>query len=208
MIRRFMQELLKKICYIIVKIVYRVKVEGIENIPDNEGVIICGNHVHALDAPILIIMNKRQICFMAKEEIFKNILFRWLGKLYGIIPVNRDKKDTEAIKKALLVLKENKVLGIYPEGTRNGLEKGVKPKNGAVNIAIRTKTKIVPFSVKGDFKPFKKIKYTFGEPMDFSGYKANAHDKEVVEILTNELMAKIVELRDKDEKMNISIDKK
>ena len=207
MIRRFMQVVLKKICYVIAKIVYRVEVEGIENIPDNEGVIICGNHIHALDAPILIIMNKRQVCFMAKEELFKNFIFKGIAKLYGIIPVNRGRRDTEAIKKALVVLKEKNVLGIYPEGTRNGLEKGVKPKNGAVNIAIRTKTKIVPFAVKGDFKPFKKVKYTFGEPMDFSGYKEKAHDKEVVEILTNELMAKIVELRDKDEKMNIDIKK-
>ncbi len=144
---------------------------------------------------------------MAKEELFKNPFFRLVAKAYRVFPVGREKKDLEAMKMALGVIKDNKILGIYPEGTRNGLEKGVKPKNGAVNISIRTGAKIIPFAVNGNFKPFRKVTYTFGEPMDFSGYKENARDKEVVDILTNELMAKIVELRDKDEKINLSIDK-
>lgn len=85
---------------------------------------------------------------------------------------------------------------MYPEGTRNGLEKGVKPKNGAVTLAIRNNVPIVPFGVEGTFKPFTKVTYRFGKPMDFSSYKENAKDKEVLDTLTNEVMARIVELRD------------
>lgn len=209
MLKKVFTKIIKGICFVIAKIIYRTEVEGIENIPEGEGVIICGNHIHGLDAPLLLALYpKKTICFMAKEELFKNKFLKFLGGLYNVFPVAREKNDTEAVRKALKVIKEKKVLGIYPEGTRNGLAKGEKPKHGAVNIAIRTGAKIVPFGVTGTFKLFSKVKYRFGEPIDLSGYKENAHDKEVVDILTNELMAKIIELRDKDEKVNISIDKK
>jgi len=209
MLKRIIGTIIKSICYILAKIIYRVEVKGIENIPENTGVIICGNHVHALDAPALVaVCNNKNICFMAKAELFKNPFFRFLGSFYNVFPVTRSKADTDAIKKSLKILKENKVLGIYPEGTRNGMAKGVKPKNGAVNLAIRTGVLIVPFAVVGDFKAFRKVKYIFGEPIDFSRYKENAHDKEVIDILTNELMAKIMELRDSEENVKIAIDKK
>ena len=67
MIMKFIQAIVKGICYILVKIMYRVEIEGIENIPKNEGVILCGNHIHALDAPVLIVKSKKEICFIAKE---------------------------------------------------------------------------------------------------------------------------------------------
>ena len=209
MFRKIYTKIIKGICFVIAKIIYKTEVEGIENIPEGEGVIICGNHVHGLDAPLLMALYpKKTICFMAKQELFQNKFLKFLGELYNVFPVNREINDTEAVRKALKVLKDKKILGIYPEGTRNGLAKGEKPKHGAVNIAIRTGAKIVPFGVSGNFKLFSKVKYTFGEPIDLSGYKKNAHDKEEVDILTNELMAKIVELRDKGEKVNIAIDKK
>ena len=85
---------------------------------------------------------------------------------------------------------------MYPEGTRKGLERGIKPKNGAVNLAIRAGVPIIPFGVCGEFKPFKKVVYNFGKPIDFSNYKDNAKDKEEVDMLTNEVMAKVIELRD------------
>lgn len=209
MLKKIIGSIIKGICFVLAKIIYRVEVKGIENVPENTGVIVCGNHVHALDAPALLaVCNNKNICFMAKAELFKNPFFRFIGSFYNVFPVTRSKADTDAVKKSLKILKEKKVLGIYPEGTRNGMAKGVKPKNGAVNLAIRTGAPIVPFAVIGSFKAFTKVKYIFGKPIDLSGYKENAHDKEVVDILTNELMAKIVELRDNEEKVNITIDKK
>lgn len=187
-------------CFLADKIIYRVKIVGLENVPKDKGAIICGNHVHALDAPALAAGCTRKIRFMAKKELFDNPGIRFMSWVYGSFPVDRDKKDTEAIKKSLKILKNNEILGIYPEGTRNGLAKGVKPKNGAVNIAMRAGVPVIPFGVQGTFKPFTKVVYVFGEPIDYSSYKDKIHDKEFVGILTNELMAKIVELRDMDYK--------
>lgn len=189
--------IVRPLCYVAAKIIYRVKIEGLENVPKNSACIICGNHVHALDAPALLATINRDVCFMAKEELWRSIGFRFMAMCYNVFPVKRGKKDTDAIKTALRVLKNNQILGMFPEGTRNGMERNIKPKNGAVNIAIRAGVPIIPFGVIGDFKPFKKIIYRFGEQIDLSNYKDKAKDKEFVDGLTKEVMDKVVELRDK-----------
>lgn len=188
--------IVRPLCYLAAKIIYRVKIEGLENVPKDSACIICGNHVHALDAPALMATVNRNINFMAKEELWKSAGFRFMTMCYNVFPVKRGKNDLDAVKTALTILKKNEILGMYPEGTRNGLARGIKPKNGAVNIAIRAGVPIVPFAVIGDFKPFKKIIYRFGEPMDFSSYKKQVKEKEVVDSLTKQVMDKVVALRD------------
>lgn len=195
-LKKIARVIVRAICRILAIIIYRVKIIGIENVPKDSACIICGNHVHALDAPALLASTNRKIRFMAKEELWKSAGFRFMAYCYDVFPVKRGKNDTDAIKTSLKILKNNEILGIYPEGTRNGLARNVKPKNGAVNLAIRTGVPIVPFAVIGDFKPFKKIVYKFGEPIDFSGYKEQSKDKDVLDTLTREVMAKVVELRD------------
>ncbi|MGN1330195.1 MAG: lysophospholipid acyltransferase family protein [Clostridia bacterium] len=188
--------IIRPICFVLAKIIYRVKIVGIENVPKDKACIICGNHVHAMDAPVLLASTSRKINFMAKQELWKNGAFKFIAWIFNVFPVARGKKDTEAIKTSLKILNSNQILGMYPEGTRKGLERGIKPKNGAVNLAIRAGVPIIPFGVCGEFKPFKKVVYNFGKPIDFSNYKDNAKDKEVVDTLTNEVMAKVIELRD------------
>lgn len=195
-LRKICRAIVKPLCHLAALIIYRVKVEGIENVPKNTACIVCGNHVHALDAPALLAVTNRKIRFMAKEELWKSLGFRFMAFVFYVFPVKRGKNDTDAVKTSIKILKSNQILGMYPEGTRNGLAKGVKPKNGAVTLAIRNNVPIVPFGVEGSFKPFTKVTYRFGKPMDFSSYKENAKDKEVLDTLTNEVMAKIVELRD------------
>ena len=105
MFKKFYTKVIKGICFIIAKVIYKTEVEGIEKIPEGEGVIICGNHVHGLDAPLLMALYpKKTICFMAKQELFKNKFLKFLGGLYNVFPVNRDINDTEAVRKALSVL--------------------------------------------------------------------------------------------------------
>lgn len=195
-LKRFCQIIIKPLCFIIAKLVYRVKIEGIENVPKNSACIICGNHVHALDAPALIASTSRKIRFMAKQELWKSTGFKFMAWIFDVFPVARGQKDTEAVKTSMKILKSNEILGMYPEGTRNGMERGIKPKNGAVNLAIRMNVPIIPFGVSGSFKPFTKVIYRFGEPMNFNEYKDDAKNKEVVDSLTKEVMEKVIELRD------------
>ena len=114
-------------------IVYRIKVEGLENLPKEGNTIICSNHVHLLDSVSLVIKfkTKRMIRIMAKEELFNTKLKAMLFYEAGAFPVKRGKGDTEAMELAKKYINEGEMLMIFPEGTRNGFDKGVKIKKGA-----------------------------------------------------------------------------
>ena len=126
-----MKEYLKKIGRVIIsflirtycRIVYRVKIIGKENIPQEGNLLFCGNHRTYLDPPLIIVTAGRHMRFMAKEELKKNPLFAFLGVVYDGIYVKRDEKDIGPLKTALKTLKDGKCVGLFPEGTRNGLEK-------------------------------------------------------------------------------------
>lgn len=188
------QKIVKKILYFIAIVVYRVRRSGEENIPTEGAYIICGNHVHALDAPIMVLSSKRKIRFVAKEELYKYRIIKWLGTLFEVITIKRGNADIDATKKILKSLKEGYLVGIFPEGTRNGLKKNVKIKSGAVYFALKTNTPIIPVGIKGSFKPFTKITYTYGKPIDLSEYKDKKDDKETLEKITEEVFQKILEL--------------
>ncbi len=198
-----MKKVLKKISrgFIIVvlnivfRTVYRMKVVGTENIPKEGSLIFCGNHKTYLDPPAITVTNGRKMSFMAKEQLKENWLFAFLGWAFEAIYVKRDSKDIGPLKQALTILKSGDCLGIFPEGTRNGLEKNNGAvKNGAAYLALKTGAKIVPVGIVGNGKPFTKNAVIYGEPLDFSKYKDQKADKELEEKVSAELMSKILEL--------------
>ena len=155
-----------------VKLLYRIDVKGLENIPDNGGVIICPNHTSNADPVLLAIIFKRQIYFMAKAELFK---FKLLGKIFkavGAFPVNRGKGDTSAIESAEKILKNGKQLGLFIEGTRSKNNEFLRPKTGCVAIAYKTGVSILPVCMTGKnehkVKLLKKNMISIGEPINIS----------------------------------------
>lgn len=116
----------KPILGIIYKLWYNPKIIGKENIPKTGSFLIVGNHVHLMDQCNVIIATKRHIHYLAKMEYFdpnnKVGKFAWFFRGSGCIPVDREKKDTEATDMALEVLKNNHALGLFPEGTRNAFK--------------------------------------------------------------------------------------
>ena len=145
-------------------------------------------------------MFKRKVNVLAKEELFKNGFLCWIADLFGIYPVKRGKADMQAIKISLTLLKRNELLLMFPEGTRNGMAKGIKPKNGAVLIAATAGKPIIPIGIQGSFKPFTKVIVNIGKPIDYSKLKEEVKDKEQASELTKELMKEIVHLRDQNVK--------
>lgn len=194
--KNILRIIIKFIFKVLILIVYRPKVVGKENLPKNEAAILCPNHVHALDSAVIVMMNKRKINILAKEELFKNGFIWWLADLFGIYPVKRNSASTESVKISLRLLKNKELLMLFPEGTRNGMAKGVKPKDGAVKLAIQAKVPIIPIGVQGDFKFFKKVKINIGKPINYEEYKGKTKEKEVLDKLTDELMQEVVKLRD------------
>ena len=114
--------LMKPILGTLFKLYYNPKIIGKENIPKKGSCLIVGNHVHIMDQCLVIIATKRPIHYMAKREYFDNKKVAWFFKLAGCIPVDRSVKDNNATSKALEVLKNDWALGLFPEGTRNGLK--------------------------------------------------------------------------------------
>ena len=120
----------KMICYKIFRIVlgpiykfwYNPKITGKENIPKEGRFIIVGNHINIMDQCNVVISTKRDLHYMAKKEYFDNKKVEWFFKSAGCIPVDRSKKDNSATSSAIDVLEQDEALGIFPEGTRNGLK--------------------------------------------------------------------------------------
>ncbi len=198
-----MGKFVKKVCRIIIKnaiyiyciIVYRMKIVGRSNIPKEGAVIFCGNHRSFLDPPLIEITCKRDDTrFVAKKELTKNKFFAILGWAFNVILVNRDSKDIAALKDSLKTLKEGKCIAMFPEGTRNGLERGEKSKGGASYFALNTDAKVIPVGIKGGLKPFQKVVITYGEQIDLEEYKKNKKDKNTIDEVTDIIMEEIVKL--------------
>lgn len=194
--KEFFRRIIKSVLKLLVIIVYRPKIVGLENIEEGKGALICPNHVHALDSAVIVLTNKRKINVLAKESLFKNRFVKWLAAIFGVYPVKLGNKSMESVKVSLKLLKNNELLLLFPEGTRNGMAKGVKPKDGAVKLAIKSNTPIIPVGIQGNFKFFKKIKVNIGKPIYYNVSKEDASNKEVLDKLTEELMQEIVKLRD------------
>ena len=195
--KEFARRIVKFILRILVIIVYRPKIVGTENIEKGKPALICPNHVHGLDSVVIVLMNKRIIRVLAKESLFKNPFLRWLASIFGVYPVKQGNKSMESMKISLKLLKNNELLLIFPEGTRNGMAKGVKPKDGAIKLAARANVPIIPVGVQGSFKPFTKVKANIGKPITYNLTKEELNNKEKLEQLTDGLMKEIVKLRDK-----------
>ena len=176
------------------RVIYRVKKIGQKDISEDESYIICANHLNYLDATAVVVFNKKNIRFICKHTIFKHKFLNWILHLVDAIPINREKNDIEAMKRSIKALKNNELLGIFPEGTRKGMEKNVQVKNGAAFMALRSKVKVIPLGIQGSFKPFTKVYLNYGKPLDFSKYYGKEKDKEVLDIVTKEIMDNIVML--------------
>ena len=191
-----MRVIIKFIFKLIAIILYRPKIVGKENLPKDTGALLCPNHVHNLDSAVIVAMFKRKVNVLAKEELFKNAFIRWIADIFGVYPVKRGRADLQAIKISLKLLKNDELLLMFPEGTRHGLDKGKKPKNGAVLIAATAGKPIIPIGIQGNFKPFRKVIVNIGKPIDYSKYSEDVKEKEQASKLTQELMQEIVNLRD------------
>lgn len=176
---------------------YRVEIIGEENkqkAAQNGGYIICSNHLNYLDAAAIVVLSKEKIRFIAKYDLGRHGILRWLEHLFDVIPIKRNTQDLEAMKRCLKALKNDEIIAIFPEGTRKGMEKNEKAKNGAAYMAIKTGKQVVPVGISGSFKLFGKIYINYGEPIDMSKYKIKGKEKECQEQATEEIMNNIVML--------------
>ena len=200
------ETIVKKIEKVVVKfilktfyrITFRIETINQDNVPTDEPIILCANHLNIFDAIGIVMFTKKPIRFIAKYEVFENKFANHILHLFDAIPIKRGKRDLESMKICLKALKDGESLGLFPEGTRKGLAKGAKVQNGAAYMAMKTKTKLVPVGIQGSFKPFTKVILNYGKPLDFSKYEEELPEKDKMEKATKEIMDNIIMLTKKE----------
>lgn len=193
-----------KLTYLIIyppiKLLFRVKVVGKENIPKNGPFIIAGNHVSYLD-PILAGCSvfPKSPNYFAKKQLFDIPFFGLLIKALGAFPAERERMDRNAIRIAIDVLKRKGILIIFPQGTRTKEMDSVY--NGAAYFAYKTKVPVLPVAIIGTdkimppgkrFPRFPKVTVRIGKPLTAEGL-----DKHNYQDLTKEIMGQIIKMMEK-----------
>lgn len=170
-----------KFVYVFMKLLYRIEVTGLENIPEDQNYILAGNHLNILDSWLLITLTKEHLRFMVDQKLYNTKLGRWFFKKVGTFDVDTSgenkAKNQEAIKKACKLLKSGEKIVIFPEGQTHPVTVNVPFKDGAPIIAKLTNTVLVPFGIHGRYLPFSKININFGEPINFKELKLNKNEE-------------------------------
>ena len=141
------------------KLVYRIEVHGLENVPKDNHYIVCPNHLSTLDPPMLAGVLPHRISFMAKKELYDNFFLRWWFDWLGAFAVNREKLGPSTIKTARSIIESKWVLGLFPQGTRGevGEIKGIS--KGFATLARSTKCGILPVGILGT-QEVKRLPFT------------------------------------------------
>ncbi len=169
------------IARVLLNIVFRINVYGenrkIKDFDDNY--IICGNHSSMLDPVLVAITHNNNIRYMAKKELFENIFLKFMLDNLKAFPVDREGNNLSAIKKSLRILRNNEVLGIFPEGTRVTSKKSSSAKGGVSIIATKAKKRILPVYIDSNYNLFGKIDIYYGDFISLDEYydkKLNSED--------------------------------
>ncbi|QGT99846.1 Acyl-CoA:1-acyl-sn-glycerol-3-phosphate acyltransferase [Candidatus Syntrophocurvum alkaliphilum] len=189
----------------IVKIFFHflgLKIDGLHKLPKEGRVIVASNHVSNWDPIIIAVALDRPIHFMAKKELFSNPIFSLFFRSLNAFPVKRGTADRKAIRHALAVLKDSKVLGIFPEGVRvkSGMKK--KAQSGVAMIAIKSKTPIVPIACIGTnakipFGWIKPLVVKVGRPIYLTEYYESKLNSAVLEEISEDILQEIDKLLSK-----------
>ena len=128
--------------------------------------------------------------------MFVNGFIKWLAVKVHALPVKRGKQDVGLLKNTTKILKENHIVLIFPEGTRNGIKKNGKIQNGAVLISLMSGVPIIPMGInaKKNYRPFSKVVINIGKPIDLNEYKDKRSDKKTLDNLSKELMEEMIRL--------------
>jgi 1-acyl-sn-glycerol-3-phosphate acyltransferase len=184
------------ICNAFVKVGFKFRAEGVENLPQTGGYILCSNHRSYLDPIFLGVKVKRQLAFMAKEELFRVKLLGPIIKKLGAFPIARGKGDTRAVEFAIDTVKSGKALMLFPEGTRSKDGKLLKLKSGAIVIASQSQGLIVPSAIifEGKLRFRRKVTVRYGKPISCDELEINGADRQSLKAAREKLSARISEL--------------
>ena len=136
---------------------YRLRVRGRRHVPRRGGLIVAANHCSYLDPPIMAVCaHRRVVHFMARDTLLSIFVARWFFRRVGVIPLDRTRGDLGALRKAIATLKEDKVVGLFPEGTRSPDGRIRTAKGGIGFLIAKSGVPVVPLHIAGSFEAFPK----------------------------------------------------
>jgi 1-acyl-sn-glycerol-3-phosphate acyltransferase len=185
---------------------FRVRVEGLENVPSKGPAILASNHLSFSDSIFLPLMLRRRITFVAKAEYFEDPKTAWFFRAVGQIPIKRGggSASMRALESAQEVLEAGGLFCIYPEGTRSPDGRLYKGHTGVARLALRTKAPVLAVAMVGtrEAQPigqaiprfFMPITVRISKPMDFARYADHATDPKILRQITDEIMFELGQL--------------
>jgi 1-acyl-sn-glycerol-3-phosphate acyltransferase len=185
---------------------WKFHLEGLENVPETGGAILCPNHTSVLDSFFVPALLPRRVSYVGKAEYMDDWKTRTIFPALGMIPIDREGGDAgeRALATAQRLLEQGQLFGIYPEGTRSRDGRLYRGHTGPARLALRTGAPIIPIGIQGarevmppDAKfPRLRLPVTirFGRPIDVERYRGRANDRLVLRQIIDEVMYEIREL--------------
>jgi 1-acyl-sn-glycerol-3-phosphate acyltransferase len=194
----------------LIRVLTRPTIEGLHHIPRTGGAILASNHLAVADSFLLPLLVPRRITFLAKREYFVQPgLLGWIKKVFftgvGQVPVDRSSASAAqaALDTAIRLLREDKLVGLYPEGTRSPDGRLYKGKTGVARMALDAEVPVIPVAMIGTDKvnPIGSrmwrphhVHIRIGAPLDFSRYAGMSGDRFIERSMTDEIMYTLMEL--------------
>lgn len=186
------------------KLYFRLEIRGAENLPTSGGVVLVANHASNLDPTTIACGLRRQVHFLAKEELFTGLLGKFLPKV-NAHPLNRSGIDRGALHNCREILRQGHVLLVFPEGQRTLTGDLLGPKPGAALFAAQMDVPIVPAYISGSLEAMptgakfirpRKIRIFIGKPFRLEHADVlTMHKKDFYQKAGRLMMEKIAELK-------------
>jgi 1-acyl-sn-glycerol-3-phosphate acyltransferase len=199
-----MKYLLRGLIRLIFNLIARVEVRGYENLPKDGSFVIATNHLGIADVPIAFYALNRWDLFVVIGEKWRDVgLFRWVGKHFNFIFIDRFNPDIKALRKIISLMEEDNILVIAPEGTRSRTGALIEARPGVSYLATKLGRPIVPVGITGTedknlLYHLKKLRrshivVTAGAPFSLPPLPRENRD-EVLKQYTDEIMCHIAAL--------------
>ncbi len=197
--------LLRSACAPLLRSLFALRIEGSERLPRSEPFILAANHHNYLDGVVLGVAVPRPIAFLVMPRVYNaSPLHPPLHRCIGSIPVNLERPDPGAIKRALRVLDAGHVVGIFPEGPFSHDGRLVPGQAGVATIALRSGVPVVPAAIAGTYEALAgrrlylprrhPLSVRFGEPMAFGRRRHRRVSRSEREEATRRIMSEIAAL--------------
>ena len=199
-----MRNIIRGLIRLIFNLIAHVEVRGYENLPKEGGFVIATNHLGFMDVPIAFYGLDRWDMFVMIGEKWQNVgLFRWVGKYFNFIFIDRFNPDIKTLRKVISLMEENNILVIAPEGTRSRTGSLIEAKPGASYLATKLNRPIIPVGITGTedetlLSNLKKLRrghiiVTAGKPFMLPPLPKQNRD-EVLKQYTDDIMCHIAAL--------------